>query len=152
MSKSFQTVNYEGSNGWEITNFISDPTGEDKLNGTYSNSNDKTNKVYSYNEGEYIMNPATSLPVKQVDYATVFGTPNPPYNRIHAGFDRKENKYCTNLVNSSVASQGEVSFGPSITGIKGYFSTVTISTDLTTNLGGAKELFAVSANYVESSY
>ena len=152
MSKSFQTVNYEGSNGWEITNFISDPTGENKLNGTYSNSNDKTNKVYSYNEGEYIMNPATSLPVKQVDYATVFGTPNPPYNRIHAGFDRKENKYCTNLVNSSVASQGEVSFGPSITGIKGYFSTVTISTDLTTNLGGAKELFAVSANYVESSY
>jgi len=152
MSKSFQTVNYEGSNGWQITSFISDPVGSDKLNGTYSTSNDTTNKIFSYNEGEYIINPATSLPVKQVNYTAIFGTPNPPYNRIHAGFDRKENKYCTNLVNSSVATQGEVSFGPNITGIKGYFSTVTISTDLTTDLGGAKELFAVSSNYVESSY
>jgi len=39
-----------------------------------------------------------------------------------------------------------------MTGIKGYYSTVTIATDLVTNVGNAKELFAVSTNYVESSY
>jgi len=39
-----------------------------------------------------------------------------------------------------------------MTGIKGYFSTVTITTDKVTNPGGAKELFAVSTNYVESAY
>jgi hypothetical protein len=39
-----------------------------------------------------------------------------------------------------------------MTGIKGYFATVTISTDSVTDPGGMKELFAVSSNYVESSY
>ena len=46
-----------------------------------------------------------------------------------------------------------------MTGIKGYFATVTMSTDNVlasgapgTNVGGAKELFAVSSNYIESSY
>ena len=27
--KTFKTINYEGSSGWEVTNFISDSTGED---------------------------------------------------------------------------------------------------------------------------
>jgi hypothetical protein len=39
-----------------------------------------------------------------------------------------------------------------MTGIKGYFSTVIISTDTVTDVGGMKELFAVSSDYVESSY
>lgn len=69
-----------------------------------------------------------------------------------AGFDRKENKYFSNLVNQSIASQGEVLWGNSMSGIKGYFATVTVSTDSVTDPGGLKELFAVSSNYAESSY
>ena len=152
LSKSFQTINYEGSNGWEVTSFLSDETGVDTLNGISSSSQDTTNKVYSYFEGEYIINPTDGVPIVPADYIAIFGTSNPPYNRIYAGFDRKENKYCANLVNKSFATQGEVSFGKNITGIKGYFATVTVSTDLTTNYGGAKELFAMSSNYVSSSY
>ena len=57
-----------------------------------------------------------------------------------------------NLVNTSVATAGEVLFGADMTGIKGYFATVTVSNDLVTDVGGAKELFAVSSDYVESSY
>lgn len=47
---------------------------------------------------------------------------------------------------------GEVRFGNQMSGIKGFFATVKISTDDTTDVGGFKELFAVSSNYVESSY
>ena len=37
-------------------------------------------------------------------------------------------------------------------GIKGFFATVKIQTDTNTNAGQAKELFAVSSEYIESSY
>ena len=63
-----------------------------------------------------------------------------------------ENKYKANLVNNSVAAAGEVIFGNAVTGIKGYFATVKVSTDSVTDPGGAKELFAVSSDYIESSY
>ena len=43
-------------------------------------------------------------------------------------------------------------FGSDMTGIKGYFATVKLSTDTVTDVGGMKELFAVSSQYVESSY
>jgi hypothetical protein len=55
--KNFKTINYEGSNGWEVTSFQSGVTGEDELNGFYGNTNDSTAIVYSYVEGEYIINP-----------------------------------------------------------------------------------------------
>ena len=57
-----------------------------------------------------------------------------------------------NLVNNSPAAPGEVVFGADMTGIKGYFATVTISTDTLTDPGGMKELFAASSDYVESAY
>ena len=101
--------------------------------------------------------------VLRSDYTTAFGTNNPPYDRFHAGFDRKENKYFANLVNNSAATIGEVRFGGEMTGVKGFFTTVQVSTDMTidanthqaisgTDIGGIKELFAVSSDYVESSY
>jgi len=68
------------------------------------------------------------------------------------GFNRKENKYNASIINTSSARPEEVVFGGSVTGVKGYFTVVTTSTDATTNPGGLKELFAVSSNYVESSY
>ena len=137
ISKNFQTVNYEGSNGWQSDYFLSDPTG---LSIESINYQDKTSLVYSYDEGAYIEGGIT----------------------YRVGFDRKENKYYANLINKGVDSTGAVSqsipFGmpgqvasnDSMSGIKGYFATVKISTDSTTDVGGAKTLFAVSSKYVKS--
>ena len=152
LSKNFKTVNYEGSNGWGITQFTSDFTGPDEFNTNYINYSDITTFVDSYYEGEYVINPADGQAVDRLDYQSVFGTPNPGLPREFAGFDRKENKYFANLINNTPASEAEVVFGDSMTGIKGYYCTVTIRTDLSTDMGGVKELFAVSSNYVESSY
>ena len=125
MSKVFKTVNYEGSTGWEVPSF----------NGARSfELNDTSNLVYSYDEGSYTQN--------GIQY--------------YAGFYNKEGKYLANLVNSSQATQGEVIFGNSMTGVKGYYATVTIRTDDSTRVSGlggkARELFAVSSEYVESAY
>lgn len=144
MSKVFKTVNYEGSNGWQVDSFVSDITGNNLPN-TLSSANstrDVTAQVYSYNQGSYD------------NFGNEYGTGTtqliPPIN--HAGFDRKENKYMANLINNSPAAAGEVVWGSAMTGIKGYFATVTMSTDNVTDVGGMKELFAASSDYVESSY
>ena len=161
--KNFNTVSYEGGNGFQVTSFASGFTGEDQFDSTYSQAQDTSNVVRSYEGGEYVINPVDGQAVIRADYQTTFGTTNPALNRYHAGFDRKENKYVAYLVNNSTATQGEVRFGSQLTGIKGFFATVTISTDMVidantnqatsgTNIGGLKELFAVSSNYVQSSY
>ena len=151
ISKVFKTINYEGSNGWQVDNFVSDRTGIGSINTLpfettalgqiYSQSNtlDTTAFIYSYNEGAYD-NFGNTFPAAMV----------PPINR--AGFNRKENKYMTNLINNSSPVSEEIRFGNQITGIKGYFATVTLSTDNVTDLGGMKEIFAVSSEYVGSSY
>jgi hypothetical protein len=95
---------------------------------------DTSNLVYSYDEGVYTENGVT----------------------YYAGFHNKEGKYFANLINSSPATTGEVVFGNSMTGVKGYYATVTIRTDNATQVPGAggkvRELFAVSSDYVESAY
>ena len=147
MSKVFKTINYEGGNGWEVNSFKSDITGihsigapEGALNDEWGlGTRDTTALVYSYNQGSYD------------NYGNTFPSQlTPPIN--HAGFDRKENKYMSNLINNSPAAAGEIMFGADMTGIKGHFATVTMSTDSVTDVGGMKELFAASSNYVESSY
>ena len=112
-----------------------------ELGQIYSQSNtlDTTAFIYSYNEGAYD-NFGNEYPAALV----------PPINR--AGFNRKENRYMTNLINNSSPVSEEIRFGNQITGIKGYFATVTLSTDNVTDLGGMKEIFAVSSEYVGSSY
>jgi len=65
-------------------------------------------------------------------------------------FKVKENKYFANLINSTISQPGEVLWGQDTSGIKGFFATVRMGVD--NSLGGKKELFAVSTNYVESSY
>ena len=120
IGKNFKTISYEGSSGWQIDSMQSD--GMDN-NGIISK--DITLPVKSYVEGLY------------TDQGIQY----------RAGFNRKGNKYVANLVNNTPASPEEVNFGSSITGIKGFFATVNMSTDATTNFGGAKELFAVSTEF-----
>ena len=64
----------------------------------------------------------------------------------------KHKRNIANIINNSPATSGEVRFGNQITGIKGYFTTVTISTDTNTDPGGMKEIFAVSSQYNVASY
>ena len=125
LSKVFKTVNYEGSTGWEVSSF----------NAARSfDLNDTSNLVYSYDEGAY--------PENGIQY--------------YAGFYKKEGKYFANLINNSQATPGEIVFGNDITGVKGYYATVTIRTDDSTRVSGlggkTRELFAVSSQYIESSY
>ncbi len=127
--KVFKTLGYEGSNGWQVDSILSDVTGLDLVNAVWQNTQDTTPRIFSYYEGSYTED--------NVQY--------------YAGFNRKENKYVANLINNSPVAPGEVVFGVDMTGIKGYVATVKMSTDLTTNPGGTKELFAASSEFVVSS-
>jgi len=139
IKKVFQTVNYEGDNGYEINYFKSDfqrvdPDLGGAIPPTYggqSEYQDTTPLVYSYDQGLY------------TDSLT--GQPK------RAGFDRKENLYVSNLINNSAVRPNEIIFGESISGIKGYFATVKISTDNYTDVGGLKELWSVGSKFVKSS-
>ena len=156
--KNFQTINYEGDNGWQVDSIVSDLTGaggpnlvtstvdfntlytQDGGNATVTNPVlANTPAVWSYNQGSY-----DSLGNQYPARLT------PPIK--NAGFSRMENKYKAVIQNNSTVAPGEIIWGNSISGIKGYFATVTMSTDNVTNIGGMKELFAVSSEYVESSY
>jgi hypothetical protein len=139
-SKTFKTISYEGSNGWQVDSIFSDATGEDQNGSIYQTSQDSAALIYSYTEGAY---DAFNTVYPGID---VNGNPAALIQPLYyAGFNRKENKYTANLVNNSLPSQGEIIFGESISGIKGYYSTVTMSTDTVTNLGGEKELFSVGS-------
>jgi len=63
-------------------------------------------------------------------------------------FKLKEDKYYAELVNNTSSQNGEVVFGRSSSGVKGFFGEVTMTVD---NLAGKKELFAVSTGFVKSS-
>jgi hypothetical protein len=142
-SKTFKTVNYEGSSGWQISSFDSDNTGRDLTSGTtnWLNYDDNSAIVYSYVQGRY----DSTLPNPLTGTAAVL---RPFYQ---AGFDRKENKYVANLINSSTSAPGEIHFGSAISGIKAFYATVTISTDAVTNPGGEKELFSVGSDYIANN-
>ena len=151
-NKNYLTIGYTGSNGWQVDSFVSDlqRTFEvpndyaDPGSAIYENQQDTTAQVRSYYEGAYDDNgnvyPATlSQPIRR------------------AGFVRKEGKYVANLKSQSNVRPGEVIFGPDsyggypTSGIKGYFATVTISTDNGTDFAGEKTIFSTFSNNVVSS-
>ena len=148
VSKNFLTVNYEGDNGWQVDSFISDAQRFDygtindspPILADYKSNNDTTPIVKSYYDGAYD------------SFGNTYSTNPliPPIFRY--GFDRKENKYYGVLKNNSAPTNGEVIYGNQVSGIKGRFATVTISTDNLTDVGGAKELWSVGSRYAVSSY
>lgn len=211
-SKTFNTIGYEGSNGWSVDQYVSDNTGT-QLVGSWQNNSDFTAEIRSYTEGEYVLtegsgsssaastttsvvlslasvsgviragdivtgigvqlnttvvsyNSSTGLltvnanlnitqgatlsfsgAVSRVDYQSVLGTSTPSNQKHYAGFVLKENKYVANLINRSVPTPGEIVYGDMVSGIKGFYSTVKMSTDRTTDLGGEKSLFSVESTY-----
>ena len=99
MPKVFNTVNYEGNSGWEVKSLNTDEHG--------SALGDTALPIYSYEEGVYYEG----------------GT------KYRIGFNRKENKYFANIVNNSPAFSEEVLWGNSVSGVKGFYATVEMSTD-----------------------
>tara|TARA_R110002012_G_scaffold187170_1_gene354043 strand:- start:1312 stop:3063 length:1752 start_codon:yes stop_codon:yes gene_type:complete len=130
VKKNFNTIAYEGDNGWEAKSIISSSQ-RYTTGGSQDSYQDDAKPILSYDEGVY------------TDWDGV---------SKHAGFDRKENRYVANIINNSQVRPGEIIFGAGVSGIKGYFTTVKFKIDDTTDVGGAKELFSVSSNYVMSSY
>jgi len=84
----------------------------------------------------------------RANYFSTFGTDYPAYDKQRIGFSRKENYYVSNIVNNSTPRAGEVIFGDSMSGLKGYYTTATFSTDDVTDVGGEKQLFLVSSDFV----
>ena len=127
--KVFQTINYEGDNGWKITSMQSDLTRTNQKPNTVSA--DLSSVVYSYDEGLYV-------------------DPNSGYPQ-RAGFNKKENLYTAPIKNASLFQNGQVIPGTAVTGLKGYLLDVTFSTDETTYPNGPKELWSVGTTFVQSS-
>jgi len=224
-SKTFQSIGYEGSSGWQVNRFTSDFTGEivDPNGSGWVKTFDITTPsppltgpaVRSYYEGEYVVVNSTattseastgttvtisnltstpaigavvsgigvtnetvvvsyvpgtgiltvdqnlnvaefetlsfSLVVDRSGYNAAFGTATPNFPKYYAGFTIKENKYVANLINTSSANEKEIIFGQSVSGIKGFYSSVTLATDTTTNTGGEKQLFNVTTTYTSNN-
>ena len=62
---------------------------------------------------------------------------------IMSSFKKQDNKYKANIFNNTLPGENEVSFGDSISGIKGYYMSLRARTLETTR----KELFAISSTY-----
>lgn len=107
INKNFVTINYEGTNTWNISNIETDIDSAENII-AYDNTKQDTN---------------TDM-----------------YLNIFRNFD---GKYHANIINNSAVEDNEISFGSSISGIKGYFAKMKIKTSATTY----QELFSVSTNY-----
>jgi len=70
-------------------------------------------------------------------------------NLMVNSFKQKENKYFANLVNSTSSQFGEVVWGQSSSGLKGFYGEVKMKISNINN--GKKELFAISTKFVQSS-
>ena len=123
-SKNFNTINYEGSTGWALTELYTD--------------SDRALSISSF-----------VLPTNLSDLQNQLFT---------TSFKSKENKFYGTVINDTSSGQGEVIYGNSMSGIKGYYVTATLefpdpySTSLSRTQSKLAELFAVSLNYVSSYY
>ena len=129
-TKTFNTINYTGSNGWQAQLLTSDYTGVDTNpqqpglgDTTYS---DIGQTILSYDDGYYTNN--------GIEY--------------RAGFDRKQNIYYAAIKgNGSGTLGGQILNTSETTGLKAQFLTLTMQQDLNTDVTGAKQLFSVGAVY-----
>jgi hypothetical protein len=115
--KTFKTINYEGSTGWETLSFYTDSD--------------------------------ISVPISKASYTTTLA--DLELQLFTNSFKRKEDKYFANLINITPASNSEVVWGNSMTGVKGTTATVRMRYS-NTDLQKSGTLFAVSSDYIDSSY
>jgi hypothetical protein len=115
--KTFKTVNYEGSTGWETIDFYTE----------------------------------TDISVPVTKASNVYTLSDMELQLFANSFKRKEDKYFANLINISNPTTGEIVWGNSISGVRGMYATTTLKYSNAT-MQKKGELFAVSSEYVESSY
>jgi hypothetical protein len=135
LSKTFKTINYEGSPGWSVISLIGNE---------YEKTNIEGQSVSPSYPGDTAFNISP-----YIQYTNLADLENSLFTN---NFKRKEDKYFANILNVSAARPGEVAFGQDIMGIKGFFATATFSVDNADANINKAELFAASTNYVESSY
>jgi hypothetical protein len=82
-------------------------------------------------------------------YVAVYNLADLENQMFNNNFKKKENKYFTNLINITNPSIGNIVYGGSISGIKGFFATASLTF---TNTRTKAELFAVSSEYENSLY
>jgi hypothetical protein len=115
--KTFKTINYEGSTGWETLSFYTDSD--------------------------------ISVPISKASYTTTLA--DLELQLFTNSFKRKEDKYFANLMNITPAANSEIVWGNSMTGVKGTTATVRMNySNLAMQKSGT--LFAVSSDYIDSSY
>ena len=133
ITKTFKTISYTGSNGWEANLLTSDYTGVDTNpqepalgDTTYE---DTGQLIRSYNDGFYV-DPNTG-----VEY--------------RSGFYRKQNVYYGAIKGNggSGVLAGQVLLNTQTTGLKAQYLTVELREDKITEPTGAKQLFSVGAEY-----
>lgn len=125
LNKNFNTLNYEGTVGWKLTDL-------------YSNS-------------DY------ALPIEQTkQVSTLVDLQDQLFLN---NFKRKEDKFFGTIINNTPATYGEIVYGKSMSGIKGFYATAKLSfTNPPENTPGSNyipnkaQLYSVSTEYVESSY
>lgn len=113
--KNFQTINYEGDSGWNMSSFVT--------------------------------NTDTALPITPAVFSSTLQELQ--NSLLLNNFKRKEDKYYADLVNATPSQSGEIVWGSSSSGLKGFYGEVTMR--ISNNNTGKKELFAVNASYVQSS-
>ena len=110
-NKNFLTINYEGTNTWNISSIETDI--------------DSAQDISAYDN-------------------TKQDTDNGIYLSIFRSFD---GKYHANIINDSLVEPNEISFGSSMSGVKGYFMKLKAQ-----STNSDAELFSVSTNYNINSY
>ncbi len=91
-------------------------------------------------------NTDNALSISQASFATTLEQMQ--NSLLVNSFKLKEDKYYADLVNNTLAQSGEIVFGRSSSGVKGFFGEVTMTVN---NSAGKKQLFAVSTGFVKSS-
>ena len=134
--KNFKTINYEGASGWELEPII-------------ASSGDVSSAILPFTSPSDGLDAAGNPDGTVVALNTLESLEQ---NIWASNFKRKENKFFANLINVSPATGGEVLFGASFSGIKGFWSTVKVKLINANYPTTKKELFAVSSDIVESSY
>ena len=95
---------------------------------------------------EFKTNTDSALPVERAFFVNTLAQMQNFF--LQSNFKLKEDKYYGDIRNNTPSQSGEVVFGASSSGVKGFFGEVTMTIN---NAAGKKELFAVSTGFVKSS-
>lgn len=113
------------------------------------NENPSVNKSFATINYEGTPNWRVEAIATDSDFALpigVYSTSNE--DLIISGFQKMDNKYFSNIFNNSPANTNEVVFQDDISGIKGFYTKLTVKT----SDNNYNELFAVSTNYNINTY